>query len=199
MLNIFVSGVERGPGFCAIVNPFDSSYYHFPLVSQVAILNFMLDQIPFLSPTAKSTLILRAFGIAKVPLLFFCSPRVVELSPEVCKVLLPFRKIIKNHLGSVYFGALAVGADTCVGMLAFDKISKSGKKINLVFKSFKADFLKRAEGETLFVCEEGAKIDEMIAQTLASGERVNTPLKAYATVNGETVAEFELTLSLKVK
>jgi acyl-coenzyme A thioesterase PaaI-like protein len=159
----------------------------------------MLEQIPFLSQNAKSTLILQAFGLAKVPLLFFCSPRVVELSATTCKVQIPFRKRVKNHLGSVYFGALAVGADTCVGMLAFDKISRSGRKINLVFKAFNAEFLKRAEGPTLFVCEDGAKIDEMIAKTVATGERVNTPLKAHAEVNGERVAEFELTLSLKVK
>lgn len=159
----------------------------------------MLNQLSFLSSAARGTLMLRAFGIAKVPLLFFCSPRVIELSDSTCKVLFPFRKIIKNHLGSVYFGALAIGADTCVGLLAYDKMGKTGKKINLVFKAFKADFLKRAEGATLFVCEEGTAIDEMIAETIASGERVNRPIKAKAIVGGETVAVFELTLSLKIK
>lgn len=142
---------------------------------------------------------MRAFGMTKIPLLFFCSPRVIEISDEACRVLLPFRKIVKNHLGGMYFGALAIGADTCVGMLAFRKIEKSGKKISLIFKSFKADFQKRAEGDTLFVCEEGAEIDAMIERVLASGERVSHPIKAQAVVNGEVVAEFVLELSLKLK
>jgi len=159
----------------------------------------MLNQIPFLSSNAKSTLLLRTFGITKVPLLFFCSPSVEELSPTRCHVRIPFRKVVKNHLGSMYFGALAIGADTCIGLLAVDKIDRSGKKINLIFKAFQANFLKRAEGEAIFICEEGMLIDEMIAETIRTGERVNRPVKARAVVKGETVAEFVLTLSLKLK
>lgn len=142
---------------------------------------------------------MRAFGLAKIPLLFACSPRVIEISDSSCKVLLPFRKIVKNHLGSMYFGAMAIGADTCVGMLALDKIQHSGKKISLIFKSFKADFLRRAEGDTLFVCEQGHDMDAMIAKVIATGERVSEPFKGQALVNGEVVAEFELTLSLKLQ
>jgi acyl-coenzyme A thioesterase PaaI-like protein len=159
----------------------------------------MLNQIPWMSKAAKSTLLMRAFGLAKIPLLFMCSPRVIEISDSACKVLMPFRKIVKNHLGSMYFGAMAIGADTCVGMLATDKINQSGKKISLVFKSFKADFLRRAEGDTLFVCEQGEEMNAMIEKVIASGERVSVPFKAQAFVNGEVVAEFELTLSLKLK
>lgn len=152
-----------------------------------------------ISETAKSTLLLRSFGLAKVPLLFATSPKVTDITDASCSIEMPFRKIIKNHLGSVYFGALAIGADCCIGFLAVHKINKSKKKVNLVFKSFKANFLKRAEGHITFRCEEGALIQEMLDETLASGERVNKVISAFALVNGEVVAEFELELSLKYK
>lgn len=146
----------------------------------------------------RSTLIMRGFGLFKIPLLFACSPRVLELSENVCRVQIPFRKVVKNHLGSVYFGAMAIGADTCVGMLAMDKITESGESISLVFKDFKANFLKRAEGHTIFVCEQGQEISELVLKTIRSGERQHRTILASAQVNGEAVAEFELTLSLKM-
>lgn len=141
---------------------------------------------------------MRAFGFAKVPLLFLCSPQVIKLNDTHCEVLIPFRRRVKNHLGSVYFGALAIGADTCVGMLAFDKIHQSGKNISLVFKDFKAQFIKRAEGDTLFVCEQGVLIQELIDEVVRTGERAHRTIPAVAKVKGEVVAEFELTLSLKL-
>ncbi len=142
---------------------------------------------------------MRGFGLTKVPLLFMCSPRIVKLDENVCEVLIPFRKIVKNHVGSMYFGAMAIGADTCVGMHAVDQIAQSGKKIGFIFKDFKAQFLKRAEGDALFICEEGAQVQALIQEVLRTGERAHKSIKARAEVRGEIVAEFELTLSLKVK
>ncbi|MCJ8277165.1 MAG: DUF4442 domain-containing protein [Bdellovibrionales bacterium] len=160
----------------------------------------MIKQLETLVPdNLKATLLLRSFGLAKVPLLFATSPQVVEINDQTCAVKMPFRKIIKNHLGSVYFGALAIGADCCVGLLAIHQINKSGKKVNLVFKSFEAEFIKRAEGPITFICGEGDEVKKMLDETLSSGERVNKKLKAHALVNDEIVANFILELSLKHK
>lgn len=141
---------------------------------------------------------MRGFGFFKIPLLFACSPRVLELDGSSCRVEIPFRKFVKNHLGSMYFGALAIGADTCVGMLAMEKINESDENISLVFKDFKANFLKRAIGPTVFICNQGQEISELVLETIRSGERQHRTILASAEVNGEPVAEFELTLSLKV-
>ncbi len=142
---------------------------------------------------------LKAFGITKVPLLFATGARVTEIDSDHCVIRIPFIRIVKNHLGSLYFGALAIGADACIGFLAAHKIYYSGEKISLVFKSFEAQFLKRAEGATLFICEQGPEIDDMIAEALTKNERVTRKIKARAETNGEVVAEFTLELSLKPK
>lgn len=145
----------------------------------------------------QATALMNAFGLTKVPLLFITSPRVKTLTDSTCEVEIPFTKIVKNHLGSMYFGALAIGADTCIGMLAMDKIYQSGENISLIFKNFQADFVKRAEGKTVFICNEGDKISRMIEQCIQSNERISEPIRAIAQVNGEDVAKFILTLSVK--
>ena len=147
----------------------------------------------------KANLMLKAFGVTRVPLLFATGARVHEINETRCCIRMPFIKIVKNHLGSVYFGALAIGADACVGLLAAHKIYNSGEKISLVFKSFEAEFLKRAEGKTDFICDEGETIDALIEEVLSTGERGHRKISARAECNGETVATFQLELSLKVR
>jgi len=157
----------------------------------------------FLSKELKATWFIRSFGISKVPLILYCRPTVVKLTEETTVIKIPFKHRNKNHLKSMYFGALAVGADVAGGVLAMYLIRKSGRNISLVFKDFKADFLKRPEGDTHFTCNDGLAVKNLIDETTKTGERINMPLKITATVpeisDNEPVAEFILTLSLKDK
>lgn len=152
----------------------------------------------------KDTLFLRAFSFAKIPLLFWASPRVVSLNEDTCVVSLPFIRRNKNHLGSMYFGALCIGADAAGGLIAAKLLSNlKGAKGSLIFKDFKANFLKRPEGETLFTCNDGARLSEAVKKAHETGERVDLPVEVVATVpkisGNEPVAQFVLTISLKVK
>lgn len=151
----------------------------------------------------KATWFIRIFGLTKVPLIFYCRPSVIKLTEETTVIKIPFKRRNRNHLKSMYFGTLAVGADVAGGVLAMNLIRKSGRKISLVFKDFKADFLKRPEGDTYFTCNDGQAVKNLIDETIRTGERVNMPLKITATVpkilGDEPVAEFVLTLSLKDK
>ncbi|MFC1527762.1 PaaI family thioesterase [Candidatus Neomarinimicrobiota bacterium] len=157
----------------------------------------------FISKELKATWFIRSFGLSKVPLIFYCRPTVVKLTEETTVIKIPFKRRNKNHLKSMYFGALAVGADVSGGVLAMHLISKSGRNISLVFKDFKADFLKRPEGDTHFTCNDGLAVRILIDKAIKTGERVDMPLKITATVpeisGNEPVAEFILTLSLKDK
>ena len=156
-----------------------------------------------LSKQIKATWFIRGFGLSKVPLIFYCRPSVVELSDETTIIKIPFKRRNRNHLKSMYFGVLAVGADVAGGVLAMDLIRKSGREISLIFKDFKADFLKRPEGDTHFTCKDGNAVKKLIDEAVKTGERVNMPVKITATVpelfGNEPVAEFVLTLSLKDK
>ncbi len=150
----------------------------------------------------QQTLGMRLFGWLKIPLLASVRPSVVELNETRCVVRIPLRRRTRNHLGSMYFGALAIGADCAGGLLAMDQIKRSGGKVSLVFKSFQATFLKRPEADVFFICEAGQAIRDQVQRTLASEDRITEPMAIQAAVklidgSFEPVAEFTLELSLK--
>lgn len=150
----------------------------------------------------KATAVLNAFGFLKVPLLFSVRPRVVQLDETGCWVRIPLRRWTKNHLGSMYFGALAIGADCVVGLLALHVVNEKQGKVVLAFKDFQAEFLKRPESDVLFVCDEGKAMHAFVDEVLASPERLNRSFPARAVLADkpeEVVARFSLTLSLKRK
>lgn len=160
----------------------------------------LVEKVP---PKVKNTLYLRAFGLLKVPVLFFISPRVEEITDLRCVIKVPLNRRTKNHLNSMYFGVLAAGADCAGGLMAMRLIQEQGNQVSLIFKDFHADFLKRAEGDTLFTCEDGEAIQELVGKAIETGERQNMTVHVTATVPSklghEPVAQFKLTLSLKKK
>lgn len=153
-----------------------------------------------LSETARETLYLRWFGLARIPLLYYVGVSVVELTPERMVVRIPLRRRTKNHLGSMYFGALCIGADVAPGAYTMYLIRQQRVPISMVFKAFQAEFLKRAEGDVHFICDRGREIAALVAQAATSEERVERQLDVIATVpslSDEPVAKFKLTISLK--
>ena len=144
---------------------------------------------------------LQVFGASKVPVLFFLQPRVVELSEQNCVIKIPLTWRSKNHLNCMYFGALAAGADCAGGFMAM-KIAYTQKlPVNILFKDFKAEFLRRAEGDVYFVCESGREVEAMMHTAAETGERQNIAVEIMAYVPTDRpqdpVARFSLTLSAK--
>ena len=155
----------------------------------------------FISQKLKINTFVKILGLTKIPLMFFCRPKVIQIDSDSVTIKIPFKRRTKNHVGSMYFGALAVGADLSGGLLALEHIRKSGKKISLIFKDFHADFLKRAEGDVHFKCSEGEKIRSLVSEVVSEGKRCNAPINVTAFVPSklgkQPVAKFILTLSLK--
>lgn len=149
----------------------------------------------------RETLELRYFGFRHIRMLLYARPSVIELSAARSVVQIPLRRRTRNHLHSMYFGALAIGADCAAGLLAFQHIKQQPGTIDLVFSKFSADFLKRAEAHTVFTCNEGDRIGTLVAEATRSDERVEMPFEVIATAPEQTgdepVARFELVLSLK--
>ncbi len=154
----------------------------------------------FVSQKFKMTMYIRFFGFFKVPMIFYCRPKVVDISNESVTVKIALKRRTKNHVGSMYLGALSVGADITSAMLALELIKESKKKIIPIFKDFHADYYKRAEGDVHFVCDEGRKIRKIVKEVENSNKRINEKIivNAYVpTAQEEPVATFTLTLSLK--
>ncbi|MDP6533281.1 MAG: DUF4442 domain-containing protein [Candidatus Marinimicrobia bacterium] len=150
----------------------------------------------------KGTALVRLLGLAKIPMIFYCRPSVMNINDEEMTLKIPLTRRTKNHVGSFYFGAFAVGADLTGGLLAMRFIQKQKQKIVPIFKDFKADFLKLAKGDVHFTCRQGAEIKALVEEAARTGERQNIPLKITASVPSieiDPVAEMVITLSIKVK
>lgn len=144
---------------------------------------------------------MRAWTFTKIRLISYVRPRVVDLTGERCEIVVPLSWRTRNHLRSMYFGALCTGADAAAALAALRASRKAGGRVAIVFKDMQAEFLKRAEADVHFACEQGWEISELIEKADASGERQNLPVRVFATVptlfGSEPVARFTLTLSVK--
>ena len=142
------------------------------------------------------------FGCFKVPLIGYLHPRLVTLTDQDIVLKLRLTRRSKNHLHSMYFGALTVGADLAGGLHGFYHARQAGVKVSLAFKSFQAHFLKRPESDVYFVCTMGETIKDMISESQKTGLRINKPVTVRAYTNylqqADEVASFVLELSLKV-
>ncbi len=148
----------------------------------------------------RESLQLRLFSLGKIPLLFYVGATIFEISPSRMVVRIPLCRRTRNHLGAMYFGALCIGADLAPGAYAMYLIRKQRARIAMVFKDFQAEFLKRAEGDVHFTCDQGEEIAALVAQAVTSEARVEKQLDVIATVpslSDEPVARFKLTISLK--
>ncbi len=150
----------------------------------------------------KETAFVRLLSL-RIPVLLFLRPQVIQLDDAGCTIRIPLRWSSRNHLGSMYFGALCAGADLAGGLNAARLIYTRHRKVNLVFADVKADFLKRADGDVLFRFRDAARVADAVRQADETGERVTLPLEIAATVpdkyGDEPVARFTLGLSLKRK
>ena len=148
-----------------------------------------------------ATLALRLWALRKIRLISWVEPSVVELTEDRCEIVVPLSWRTRNHLRSMYFGALCTGADAAAAMFAMKAAESAGGSIAIVFKDVRADFARRAESDVHFVCDQGREILALMEKAAASGERENLPVRVVATVpkllGSEPVARFTLTLSVK--
>ncbi|HRD68962.1 MAG TPA: PaaI family thioesterase [Legionella sp.] len=155
-----------------------------------------------MSPLTRFKFFFWYFSHFKVALIGHLKPRLISLDEERIVVCLPLNRRSRNHLNSMYFGALAVGADVAGGLHGFYHADLAKCSVSLAFKSFQAQFLRRPESDVYFVCTEGLLVKQMIQESKISGERINKPIHITAytnyTTQAEEVAEFVLELSLKV-
>src|SRR5690554_1422396 len=139
-------------------------------------------------------------GLFKIPLIAYLNPKLMFLDEQKSTVKLKLRRRSKNHLNSMYFGSLAVGADIAAGLHAFYFAEVSGVKVAFVFKAVKAEFLKRADTDVYFTSNEGQLVKQAFDEAMFTKERVNKWIKVEAiNTAGEMVAVFNMEISVKIK
>lgn len=151
----------------------------------------------------RNTAFLRLFTFWNIPLIWWIRPTVLEMGTSRTVIEIKLQRRTRNHLKSMYFGAIAIGSELVVATKAVQAIHESKRKVDFVFKDFKIDFLKRAEGDVHFICDSGAAVTQLVQKAIASGERETQTFQGYAIVPSkdpqEKIVTFDVTLSLKLR
>lgn len=151
----------------------------------------------------KARWILWCFAKFKVPMIGYTGVKLLSIDDHRVVVKIKLKRRTKNHLNSMYFGALSVGADVAGGIFAVFHAQHMQIKVSPIFKSFQAEFHLRAESDVVFICEEGEVVRNLISRAKEEKVRVNQPIhvEAYTQQDKERVhvASFVLGLSVKAK
>ena len=139
-------------------------------------------------------------GRFKIPMLGFTGLKLIEVDDTRAVVNIKLKRRTKNHLNSMYFGALAVGADVAGGIHAFYFAQKHNKKVSFAFKGMSCEFIKRAESDCTFISKDGKKVEDANLKSIETGDRVNeTTHVDVFDADKELVATFEMIVSVKCK
>ena len=139
-------------------------------------------------------------GRFKIPMLGYTGLKLEDIDDEKAIVKIKLKRRTKNHLNSMYFGALAVGADVAGGVHAFYFAQKHNKKVSFAFKGMSCEFIKRAESDCTFISKDGKKVENAILKSIATGDRINdTTHVDVFDAEKELVATFEMIVSVKCK
>ena len=150
----------------------------------------------------KETLAVRLWALRNVFLLYFVKPSILAVNDERCEIRIPLNWRTRRHdIGAMYLGTLCMGADVASGLIAFHLMRTRKLRVSFIFKDLRAEFLKRAEDDVHFSCEEGANIVALVERAMAGGERQETTVNVVARVpkklGEEAVGKFAMTLSVK--
>jgi hypothetical protein len=142
----------------------------------------------------------RLFLLIKLPSAYFSGVRVKSLNESKCEVTVPYKWFSQNPFRSTYFACLSMAAEMSTGALAMSHLYKRKPPVSMLVIKTEGEYFKKAVDKTTFLCEDGELIRQMIEESMATGEARTVKAKSVGKNRvGETVAEFYITWSFKVK
>jgi Domain of unknown function (DUF4442) len=142
----------------------------------------------------------RMFLFSRLPSAYFAGVRVREADEKHCVVTVPYKWFSQNPFRSTYFACLSMAAEMSTGALAMAHLYKIKPPVSMLVIKAESEYYKKANSRTSFVCADGDLIHQAIEETIVTGEAKTVRARSTGTnKNGETVAEFFITWSFKVK
>jgi acyl-coenzyme A thioesterase PaaI-like protein len=137
------------------------------------------------------------FQIMKLPASWFVGIKVIDLNTSQAEVSLPYRWSSTNPFKSIYFAALCAAAEMSTGLLVLIGIEEHGN-FSMLVKNFEAEFIKKANTTTRFVCNDGAVLQNKIDASIITKEPFEIVLisTGYNT-SDEIVCTMKVTWALK--
>lgn len=142
----------------------------------------------------------RMFLFLKLPSAFFAGVRIRSIDEKSCTVTVPYKWFSQNPFRSTYFACLSMAAEMSTGSLCMAHIYKRKPPVSMLVVKTEAEYFKKAVDKTSFICEDGELIRDTIEKAITTGEAKTIRARSVGkNKQGETVAEFYITWSFKVK
>ena len=136
----------------------------------------------------------------KLPSAFICGVRLRDIDEKRCVVTVPFKWLSQNPFRSTYFACLSMAAEMSTGALALAHLHKRNPPVSMLVVKVESEYFKKATRRTTFVCEDGEAMLNVIEESIATGEgKIFRAKSTGRNPDGETVAEFHITWSFKIK
>ena len=140
------------------------------------------------------------YMLVKLPMGFLAGLKLRELDPDKAVVQVKYKWLTQNPFGSMYFAVLSMAAEFSTGILCLANIYKSDPAISMLVVKMESHFYKKAVGVIAFTCNDGVAIIDIVKTAKETGEGVTLVSKSTGVnQDGEVVAEFFITWSLKAK
>jgi hypothetical protein len=140
------------------------------------------------------------YMLVKLPMGFLAGLKLTELEPTKAVVQVKHKWLTQNPFGSMYFAVLSMAAEFSTGILCLANIYKSDPAISMLVVKMESHFYKKAVGVITFTCSDGDAIIDIVKTAKETGEGITIVSKSTGVnQNGEVVAEFFITWSLKAK
>lgn len=140
------------------------------------------------------------FLFLKLPAAWWCGVRLRYIDKQRAVVSVRYRWINQNPFGSMFWAVQGMAAELSTGAMVMQQIRDSGKDISMLVARNKAQFSKKATGLVTFRCEDGAKIETALVQTITTGEGQTLWMTATGrNEDGIIVSVFEFEWTVKVR
>jgi len=149
---------------------------------------------------AKSPMKMKMFMLQQLPMGFIAGLRITKIDGKGSIVSVPFKFVNKNPFKSMYFAVQAMAAELSSGILALSEVYEAEEPVSMLVLNMKASFTKKAKTKVNFICDDGEKIKEAIAKSIATreGQIIDVTSKGIDK-EGDIVAEFVFTWTFKPK
>lgn len=148
----------------------------------------------------KHPLKFRFFLWRNLPAAYFSGLKLRFADEQKCMVSVPYKWFTRNPFRSTYFACMSMAAEMSTGILAMAQVYRRRPEISMLVIEVEGKFYKKATDRTLFICEEGRLISEMVDAAVITGEsqKIKVLSSGYNRKN-ELVAGFWITWSFKLR
>jgi hypothetical protein len=138
------------------------------------------------------------FLLAKLPLAWMAGLRIGYLGDKGCEIRMKHRFWNSNPFGSMYFAAMAMGAEMSTGLPAYVYLRKQRQDVSLLLAEMEVVYHKKAVGRVYFRFE-GMKDLITSLETLGhSGDTCKTRLVSHCfNDQKQLMAEFRFTWTFR--